>query len=786
MTGSTFINIADFALLEYRYSTATKTIADYDFLKVKNKSENINLFLNKSNSATFSKNVLDFNSIRMNSGVKFGSLDQDRSLKLYDLDTNIELTSDLAIPTTIEVEYDTIRLHILAGYNLDGLDAISCQIYFDENTGGKAYVSNFTFIKGEKTITNASKPFNIGERLYDKYLEWSIPSLSQLNREFYAKNNEINKTLAYFLSSDGKGYKKESLINIEFYAYTNANETDDILNFDGTLLSNAYLNSYDNNALLSAEIRESTGGDYFEYFATYDGAFIEDYLAELNSAGNDYYIINELKVYENYGSLSNKLTHSLSFVQTEDFDLANKYRPIISNEAYSFSIDYTFRLINNADSTQIIKTSSISCDNSLARKYGMKLSSISVKEQSAPFKIYNRRVSLYENPIKDFFTNPVTLDGTTVRVAEVIKYTESYNISISPISNYLDSKSILTDSTLVDSNMVYGNDKSYIILSPFDNYIRLNIYNTRTPKEQPVILNFSTFLKTDGSGTEKVQLVFINDNGGKIYFDCEAETLKDNTVTFYIKAKDGVKLLEHSKKDFYLVYVNSQGNEVILHKGTYFNVADTESINKFKDKEKSTVLSDAIRGYQNSIALLDSKIKELELATANLQSAQVQSQTTTGTTTTTTTSPNVSPSGSNTGTPPGNNPNSNRTSASVRTTVRKGINTQPKKAADTKADIDKAASNANAGKLYDTVKRFGLDKDYGNPDVLNPNRYGNDRVTLGPNGGSVGVGTTVSTGYYVSQDYNFKPVPGADTNLGLEASIKDTVPAFMQNPEDIF
>ncbi len=777
MNGSTFISLAEFALLEYRYSTDVSTISDYGFVKVSNKSQDINLYVNENKTAFFTKNVLDYSSIRLGSGISYGSLDQDRTLKLYDIDTNIELTS-LSIPSALSLEYDTVRLHILAGYNLDGVDGISVPVYFDENSGKRAYVSNFTFLKGEKTLQFSEKPFNIGEKLYDKYLEFKVPSLSNLNREFYLNQSIADKTLSHYLSSDGKGYKKESLINFEFWLYSNAVEENDILKLDGQLLSSASILPYDNNALLSATIKESEVGDYFEYFPVYDGDFIEDYLAELNSAGNDYYVINEIKIYENYGTLTNKETYNLSFVQTSDFDLPNKFRPILSNECYSFSIDYTFRLINNADMTQVIKTSSLSCDYSTAKKYGNKIGSIKVKESSAPIKIYNRRInSLYSTPIKDYFEKSVSLSDTgQLKVAEVVRYTTDYNISISTISSYIDSSKLLSDSTLQDSNTIYGNGKGYITLNRFDNYIRFNLFKTylESNNKQNIALLVSDILSMDSENMENLNIVFINDSGGKMYIKVETSTVKDNSFVFHIRSSDAVRVLDYTNKNFYIVYKNSQGNEVSLYNGVYMEVLETEKIESFKNKEKSKIIENLTSKYEQTLLEIEKKRKENESILANIQAenAKLQSLIVANASRQSNILDNGSTRVSSSILNSTNDKKREKVSSSIKT-VTTDKKTEDKKTSDSKRTIMDVINNFNV-KVDSKVNPSG--------NVTKPKD--NNILTTGPKSVGISADTLVVTessfSDYVSKNVNLKGVPGKDENMGLESSIRDITPNFIK------
>lgn len=611
MTTSTFIQVSPYALLEYIYNTDEHLISEYTFIKLKNISRDINIFLNENKSATFSKNVLDFTFIPIDSRGTVGHCDQDQPIKLYELDENIDLTENLNIPSDYNVKYDTVKIHILAGYNLDGLSGIGCTISGIENSGLQTFLASHVYTLAEDMMLQNPKPVSIGERHYDKYMQFKVPSLSYINEQFYNLSTFENKQLGYYLTSDGKGFKNESMIYIDFYQFTDYQEENGILTMFSEKVSETSIFSIDKNSLISAVIQESDEGDYFEYFATYDGAFIEDYLAELNSLGNDYVIINELEVYENYGTLTRKKVYEMSFFQDDNFDTPNLYRPIISDNAYSFYIDYVLRLMNRNTNTQIIKTASILCDTTLARKYGKNLSLINVKEASAPIKIFNRITqSLYESPLTSITS---TLPMSSTPVVEVLRFIDTYNVSVSISSSVANSQDILTNGVFEDSNLIFGNGSGLLYLSGFDNYVRFNFFKEVSSNvNEPLVL--TNFLNNTGN-SETIMLVFYNNVNAKKYVLPVPSTIIDNTIVFNISYMDAQQILKFTNKKFNIVYKNSKGTEMSLYEGMV--VSSVQEYQDSKDKIKEDVLDVKTQNMIKTYESLQKKIDELLIKVNN-------------------------------------------------------------------------------------------------------------------------------------------------------------------------
>ena len=590
MANSIKIKVSNYALIEYIYGTDEKLISQFKFNKLTNTSKGINIFINENTSATFSKNVLDYTFIDIEGG-RIGHCDQDQPFTLVELDSNIILNESIGTPINYNVKYDTIRVHLISGYNLQGLDGFGFSVSADTNGGLKDYLSSIIYTFGENSLTQNPKPFSIGQILYDKYFEVKIPSLSYINEQFYNLSTFENKQLGYYLTSDNTGYVQESPIYIDFYNINNFRELDDRQTYVKNLVTETSVPQINPNDLLSGTIRESTSGDFFEYFATYDGELISDYISNLNSLGNVYSILHELNIYENYPDLTRKLTDSVTIVQNSNFDVVNKYRPIISNTAYSFIIEYNMRLINQTNNTQVIKSTSISCDTNCSKKYGGYFGKIEVTEKTSDIKIYNRNIQKNYTIDKTSILPSQSIQNSTP--TQIIRFLDSYNISINSSHHIMNSAEVLNTSILNNNNFIFGNGKGYLYISPFDNHIKINLFKNNFITTE--VLNINTFLKNSTNTNERMALVFYGANNIMKYIYANPNDINGNVVQFNIKSFDSIRIIDFLNKKFNIIYINSAGDKISLYEGKF-----TSSIEDYEDQVNKL--------YANTI---NEKIKEL-------------------------------------------------------------------------------------------------------------------------------------------------------------------------------
>lgn len=588
MASSKKIQLSGYAILEYIYSGESRSISDSTFYRIKNDDRGISIVVNEDKAATFSKNVLDYTFIETNDHGKVGHADRDRSFVLEELSDEIDVDDSLGIPTTYNVKYDTIRVHILAGYNLEGIAGFGVRIGANLNEGGKSYLASHIYSIGENTIENNTEPFSISEQVYDKYLEFKVPALSFINEQFYNLSTLNDKQLGYYLSGNNKGFTKESPIFIDFYQFTTPEENDDILTYAAEKIAETSITQIDQNSLISATIQESTEGDYFEYFATYNGEFIDDYLSELSSLGKPHIVINDIKVYESYATLTRKKVHDVSIIQEDDFDKPNVFRPVISDDAFAFTIEYSMRLINKLENTQIIKTSTITLDTDAARKYGRSMSKIEIKESSSPIKIYNRITKAVYNST---FNRQIP-EGQIIPQKEVIRFVKEYNVSTSSSHSIMSAGEVIKEKSLKDENYIYANGQGLIYISRFDNFIRFNLFNRRFDESNEP-LEISKFLKQDTNAYERLSIVLYSNDGSKKYIKALDGSIEGNGVTFAITALDSSKIVNYSNRRFNLVYTNEASKEMSIFEGDF--VTSIEELEIRRDSLYSSAIDTKIK-----------------------------------------------------------------------------------------------------------------------------------------------------------------------------------------------
>ena len=586
MSNSVRIQVSNYAILEYIYGDSSSTVETDDFLSIRNTKSGPWTFVNKDRSANRTFNVLDNTFVESSKLDRMYVADRDVDFNLEEIVDEIDVNDTLNIPSGYSTEYDRVRIHILAGYNLNGIDGVGIRIAAEENSGRKTNLASFIHIKGNKTPIPNSDPFTISDQIYDKYIEFLVPSLSSLTTDFYTGTTVTDRKLASYLSSDGKGFKKQSPISVQFFQFFDPVEENGAITYAFEKVVDTNLPQTDQSSKIAGVIQESDEGDYYEYFATYDGKFIDDYISLLFESGKSYIIMNDISVFEVYADNRRVKVYDLSTVQNSNFDRPNIYRPIISEDAVGFNITYTMRLVDSDTGAQIIKTSAISGSGKDARKYGRSLSKISVKESSSPVRIYNRIVDKQ-------YTKPQNTSLDNIKSTRpVVRYVKEYNVSTS--ISYLTPDG---DNPISTDTIIYPNGKGSVNITPFDNNIRLYFF-TQKPgtiyESHPIQL---TDLSTTGPVTgNPLAMVFTENNGSKKYIYSESGTIEGNSVIFRIPKREAVKIREYSDKGFSIIHINSSGSESVLHEGSF-----TTSMESQNEKTESV-----LTGF------VESKKKELD------------------------------------------------------------------------------------------------------------------------------------------------------------------------------
>ena len=143
-----FVKITDYLLLEYNYTTAPTPEIYYvntgvpaiGFEKIVNGYFNNTVqILNDPDAESTTNNVRDLSVVQIDKN-RFVTLDKDYLVPYLDTDPKLTSVSNLPVvfPSNIGVYYDSVKFHIISGYNFDNLDGVILQAKYQERTGKKA------------------------------------------------------------------------------------------------------------------------------------------------------------------------------------------------------------------------------------------------------------------------------------------------------------------------------------------------------------------------------------------------------------------------------------------------------------------------------------------------------------------------------------------------------------------------------------------------------------------------------------------------------------------------
>lgn len=600
-----FIRLTDYLLLEYNYTTSPNPEIYYvnngnptvGFEKIINKYFNNSVqILNRQQDKLITNNVRNLSVVQIKKN-NFVTLSDNYITSYLDTDTNLTDINNLPIifPSNIGVYYDTIKIHIISGYNFDNLDGIILQVKFHERSDKEAIISQILVKKDDidLPILN-SNPIYFNGALYDHYIQIKIPSYENMCYEYDMLYGNIaqGETLGAKISSDGRGFIRDAPINFTVYEVLQTNIINGYENYITHIKSQISIPPKDNYGNLSAVIQENTTFNYIEYFPTWEGNFIEDFIYRENKIGNDYYLINEVEVKEQVG-LTYITTNKFTSIETKNFNVPYIFRPIITNKlTTSFTINYTLKLINKKNNNQIIRRASYTSFD--VNKYSKKNNNVILSTNIYTHKVYNKIVKPVNTLTNENNTNHISLLEKKI----IPVFYKDNNISVTKEDLIIDKNgNLVSKTTTSDTTKIYGQGKLKIVIDPFDNFYKFTIYNLK-----------GTSLYTLDLGTLlNYYIVFINENGESI----KIENLKNynnifnpslGQIIFKISKSYSEKILKFNSREFYIISLSSDGIETKLYSGLwqtqseYLNENIQEDINK-----KPNIISNISNSISNVI-----------------------------------------------------------------------------------------------------------------------------------------------------------------------------------------
>ena len=517
-TTSKYVQLTPYLVMEYMY--ADQPNPETYFVNTGNPAVSYDKLINgiiKGPGGTASNDVQIFNQSQnysvtqntaLNSVVKVSdnsyiTLDPNYIIPYNDF--NPDLTSSANLPVTFSsnfsITYDSVRYHILAGYNLGNIDGIILGVDFLDVDGSYVTFSQIFIDSGfASQYTLNPSPLMIGINSYDKYFEVKVPSLLYLNNQ-YISSPTPSLTPASLLSKSGNGFVVGSPMRVRVYEVLNTTLTSGYSTYGANLVSTLSLESEDPFSNIGAFIGPADTGDFFEFFGTDNDGFLENFILFQNSIGNQYYIQNNIEVLELIGTA---LIQTANFytVQTNGYDIPNLYRPIIRNSgvAASFTLRYTMTLVNAADQSRVTRIASYTSNN--PAKYGSYIAPLQLQNLPQAQKIYNKLAT----------QSNITVPNSNPAPKTIIKYSNVFyerSLVNTTMTNLVVKGNTITtaDGGAVQDQTVYGLGQAYVYISPFDNYYKFTFYKQGADGNTQLI-------DLESSGT--YYMVFLNNSNKKV------------------------------------------------------------------------------------------------------------------------------------------------------------------------------------------------------------------------------------------------------------------------------
>ena len=541
-TTSKYVQLTPYMVMEYMYAdqpnpetynvNTGSTTVSYDKLingmvqSIGGTADNGVQVFNQSQNYDLTKNTTLNNVVRVSLN-SFIPLNPNYIIPYNDFNPKLTSTADLPVDfsSNFAIVYDSVRYHILAGYNLGNIDGVILGVDFLDVDGTYVTFSQIFLDSGfSGQYTLNPSPLMIGINSYDKYFEIKVPSLVNLNNQ-YISSPTPSLTPAALLSHSGRGFVVGSPMRIRAYEILNTTLTTGYVTYGANLISTLSLESEDPFRNIGAYIAPADTGDFFEYFATDNGGFIEDFILFQNSIGNQYYIQNDIKVFEQIGTAFIQ-TANFYTIQTNAYDIPNLYRPIIRNSgvASTFNLRYTMTLVNSVDQSRVTRIASVTYNN--PAKYGAYIAPLQLQNLPQVQKIYNKVAT--ETNISVPSSNP------TPRI--IVKYSNVFyerNLVNTTMTNLVVKGTTITqaDGGSGKDETVYGQGKAYIRISPFDNYYKFTFYKQGAAGNTQLI-------DLESSGT--YYMVFLNNSNKKV----SAPSIDDKNIANSAKGELAFKVSE--------------------------------------------------------------------------------------------------------------------------------------------------------------------------------------------------------------------------------------------------
>jgi hypothetical protein len=649
-TSSKFIGISSSVLLEYIYADQSEintlgnpyrlSTTTNPIWKMRNAHDGQDIILNSDANELIQIGLpLGTGNVRNRSYAyvdqyRSALLDIDKNIFYNDYDTNLTPTAGLPIVfnTSQSPVYDTVKLHLVQGFNYEQYQGLIFNLKAAKKDGKLFNLANFVFNRNDTYETLNPNSFFFGGRIYDSYLEFKVLSLHNLILDYWIGNLTGDTVVERITeAANGKqiGIKKDQSIQATFAWINERKEIDGqdyIYLYETTQFD---IETQDQFSTVAATIQESTNGDYIEFYGTYNGAIIEQFINDLNSNGYNYMLLHDLVISEYIFDSSSQSyywvkTDEMQISQTDNYDLVRTFRPIIKNSsAIAFKIDYVVRMYNRNDNSQVWKSSSLTSYS--VAKYGRKLLQLNLGQNPTQSVIYNKNV------IKDIQLNRIAepvldnakyitsfLDNTQISISY-----SSMNPEVDTTSDNMSSLSKLNPAALVSNTNpdIYGNGLARILITNSVTFLKFVIYqNGNSGIKRNVALNLS--------GIGELILTFTSDTGENVEIKEYPSTYTSKSkgeIVFRLTEIQSNTILGFKNRQFRIFLINIKGEKTFLYNGRFY---DNDQWLNMKEINRIAELESTLNKFtsQNTSLLYQIKIQSDNLTTALSNNQQLSQQ----------------------------------------------------------------------------------------------------------------------------------------------------------------
>ena len=562
------------------------------------------------------------------------------------VNVNVLLSQLNSLPNIplIAPAYDTIKLHLVSGFSFEELgDGFIFEVLIRDRSGAQHNLLSLVYLASDSYEIANPSPFISNERLFSKYIEVKIPSFSWLTSEWL--NDKTNPSTLSNLIAGGSGYNVQNTIELSIKYINKTEKLNGQTYFQPRQGTTTSINKSDEYSGLSAVIVDAVAGDYFEVYGSYNGDIYEDFIIALNNEPDtDLVVVHDILVFEQIGT-SFIQSSEQSFIQTDSWDEPYKFRPIIlkSHIATSYRIDYTLRILNKVDNSQIIRRAQYASFD--VKKYGRRFRKLNLGIVPTITKIYN---NIPEDTQDIILNNDIsfTVDGNKIiKQTEFVQgFKENINISASVTSvkttpavrqegdiiptaqgsevRIGDAALEITNTT--PTNIIYAQGEARMIVSPFDNFTKFIFYDNSLQEATGA----STPQLMDLTNTGNFYLSFIDSSGDEVrvknYTNVKGISPAQGEIIFKIGKNDSKKILKFKSNNFYisarLEIGEDKSDETMMFVGQWFKPQDkygltsSETINALlnANKELKLALNAKTQATSGAISVLEAELLTLQ------------------------------------------------------------------------------------------------------------------------------------------------------------------------------